>query len=288
MTWLIICMLLAASVGWLAYIVKKEKAKQKEMRNNHFQELEAMKELQKASLETAAANFDENVNLLSESYKREMERLMIENEEIRKNYRNGEEIITHQILENFKADIIRKTLISPDEMIIMPNIFIPEINGTRQIDHLVLLSTGIYVIETKPWKGHIVLGLTKMGSHKFSFLAELVDREKEETVVFDNDESGALTVKTYENPINQVQETAIILSNYLKDQDVTTWINTVVFFNDDEKEVHDWSDNSLVKRVSNPEQLQRFFLNELTSKNRIYGAFQLQNIKHLIENANYI
>lgn len=288
MTWLIICTLLAVSVAWLVYIVKKEKAKQKEMRNNHFQEVEAMKELQKASLETAAANFDEHVNLLSESYKREMEKLMIENEEIRKNYRNGEEIITHQILENFKADLIRKTLISPDEMIIMPNIFIPERNGARQIDHLVLLSTGIYVIETKPWKGHIILGLTKMGSHKFSFLAELVDREKEETVVFDKDESGALTVKTYENPINQVQETAILLSNYLKDQDITTWINTVVFFNADENEVHDWSDNSLVKRVSNPEQLQRFFLNELTSKNRIYGAFQLQNIKHLIETANYM
>ncbi len=289
MTWLIISTLLAASVAWLAYIVKKEKAKQKEMRNNHFQELEAIKELQKASMETAATKFDEKVMLLSESYQREIEKLLIENEDIRKNYRNQGEIITHQILENFKSDLIRKKIIPPDEMIIMANIFIPEENGnTRQIDHLVLLSTGIYVIETKHWKGHILLGLTRMGSHKFSFLAELVDSEKEETLVFDNDESGALTVKTNENPISQVQQAAVMLSNYLQSQDITTWINTLVFFNYDEKEVHDWSDNSIVKRITNKEQLQQFFINELTSKDRIYGAFQLQNIKHLIENANYM
>jgi Nuclease-related domain len=289
MTWLIISTLLAASVVWLVFIVKMEKAKQKELRNSHYQELAAIKELQKASMETAAAKFDEQAILLSESYKREIEKLMIENEDIRKNYRNQGEIITHQILENFKSEFIRKGSISPDEMIIMPNIFIPEENGsTRQIDHLVLLSTGIYLIETKHWKGHIVLGLTRRGSRKFSFLADLMDSEEEDTLIFDKTESGVLTVKTYENPIRQVQQTAVILSNYLKRQDIETWINTLVFFNYDEKEIHDWPDNSIVKQFTNKEQLQQFFINELTSRERIYGAFQLKNIKYLIESANYI
>jgi hypothetical protein len=289
MTWLIISTLLAASVAWLVYIVKMEKAKQKELRNSHYQELAAIKELQKASMETAAAKFDEQAILLSESYKREIEKLMIENEDIRKNYRNRGEIITHQILENFKSELIRKGSISPDEMMIMPNIFIPEENGSiRQIDHLVLLSTGIYLIETKHWKGHIVMGVTRRGSRKFSFLADLMDSEEEDTLIFDKTESGVLTVKTYENPIRQVQKTAVILSNYLKRQDIETWINTLVFFNYDEKEVHDWPDNSIVKQITNKEQLQQFFINELTSRERIYGAFQLKNIKYLIESANYI
>jgi hypothetical protein len=289
MTWLIISTLLAASVAWLAYIVKKEKAKQKEMRNNHFQELAAIKEIQKASMETAAANFDDQAIILSETYKSEIEKLMIENEDIRKNYRNQGEIITHQILENFKSDLISKRIVSPDEMIIMPNIYILDENGkTRQIDHLVLLPTGIYVIETKHWKGHIVMGLTRKGSHKFSFLADLLDSEKEETLIFDKGDSGALTVKTYENPISEVQQTAVILSTYLQSQDIKTWINTLVFFNYEKKEIHDWSDNSIVKRFTNKEQLQHFFINELTSQKRIYGAFQLKNIKHLIERANYI
>ncbi|MGM0866694.1 MAG: nuclease-related domain-containing protein [Bacillota bacterium] len=288
MTWLI-STLLAVSVAWLAYKVKKEKAKQKEMRNNHYEELSAIKELQKASMETSAAKFDEKVILMSETYKRKIEMLMIENEDIRKNYRNQGEIITHQMLENFKSDLISNQIISPDEMIIMPNIFIPEINGnSRQIDHLVLLSTGIYVVETRNWKGHIVMGLTREDSRKFSFLADLLDSEKEESLIFDKDESGALTLKTYENPISQVQQTAVILSNYLKSQDIETWVNILVFFNHDEKELHDWSDNSIVKRFTNSEQLQQFFINELTSQKRIYGAFQLNNIKHLIESANHI
>ena len=289
MIWLIISTLLAASVTWLAYLVKKEKLKHKELRNYYHQELEALKEIQKASMETAATQFDEQVMLMNDSYQREIEKLIIENEEIRKNYRNQGEILTHQILENFKADLISKKIIPPDEMIIMPNIFIPEGNGNaRQIDHLVLLSTGLYVIETKDWTGHIVLGLTRMGSHKFSFLAELVDSEKEESIVFNRDESGALNVITYENPICQIQQSAVILSNYLEGKDIPTWINPLLFFNDDEKEVHDWSDHSIVKRLTNKEQLQQFFINELTSKNRIYGAFQLNNIKHQIENAHYI
>jgi len=288
MIWLIISTLLAASVAWLTYIVKKEKAKQKEMRNDHYQELESLKEIQKASMETAATKYDEKIMGLSESYQREIEKLVIENEEIRKNYKNQGEIVTHQILENFKSDLIRKKIIPPDEMIIMPNIYIPDGNGTtRQIDHIILLSTGIYVIETKYWKGHIVLGLTRNNSQRFSFLADIVDSEKEETLIFGKSESGELTVKTYENPICQVQQTAVILSNYLQSQDIPSWINTLLFFNYDVKELHDWSDNSIVKRVANKEQLHQFFINELTSKNRIYGAFQLNNIKHLIENANY-
>src|ERR1700726_3999933 len=113
MIWLMISILLAASVAWLAYLVKKEKAKQKEMRNDHFQELAAMKEVQKASMETAAARFDEEVVLLSQSYKREIEKLMIENEEIRKNYRNQGEIITYQMLENLKSDFISERIVSP-------------------------------------------------------------------------------------------------------------------------------------------------------------------------------
>jgi hypothetical protein len=289
MIWLIISILLAAFVTWLAYLVKKEKASQKEMRNNHYEELAAMKELQKASLETAATRFDEDVIRLSESYKREIEKLMIENEDIRKNYRNQGEIITHQILENFKSNLLRDRAISPDEMILMPNIFIPEINGNlTQIDHIVLLPTGIYVIETKNWKGHIVMGLTSRSSHRFSFLAELLNSDKEETLIFDKEVSGSLTVKTYDNPISQVQETAVVLSNYLKRKDIETWINTLVFFNEDDKEVHDWSENSVVKRFTTQEQLQKFFINELTSQKRIYGAFQLKNIKDLIENAHYL
>lgn len=289
MIWLIISILLAASVIWLAFIVKKEKSNQKEMRNDHFQELAAMKELQKASLETAATKFDEDVIRLSESYKREIEKLMIENEDIRRNYRNQGEIITHQILENFKSNLIRDRILTPDEMILLPNIFIPDMNGnTVQIDHIVLLPTGIYVIESIDWKGHIVLGLTEKSSHRFAFLVELLNSEAEETLLFDKDDAGSLTVKTHDNPIGQVQQNAFILSGYLKRQNLDAWINTILFFNEEEKDVHDWSDNSVVKRFTNKEQLHKYFINELTSKNRIYGAFQLKNIKDLIESAHYL
>jgi hypothetical protein len=288
MVWFIISIFLAVLATWLTIKVKNEKTKQKEMRNSHYQELEAIKEIQKASMEAAAAAYDEKVLQISESYQHQIEKLMMENETIRKNYLNQGEILTHQILEHMKTTFIQERIILPDEMIIMPNIYIPEGNGKkRQIDHVILLPTGIYVIETKHWKGHIVLGLTRMGSHKFSFLANLLDDEKQEAVIFDKNKLGELTVKTCENPLGEIQNTTVILSNYLKSQEIKTWITPLLFFNHEESEVHDWSDNSIVTRICNKEQLQHFFFQELTTKERIYGAFQLKNIEHCMEIANY-
>lgn len=280
----------------VVYLIKKQiddknefTKKYEQITKKHEQDLIAHQELQKGKLEAAETMYREKIQLLSDSYQSEIEMLKFENEDIKRNYRNRGEIITHQILENLKADLIRNGRITPDEMIIMPNIFIPEKKGnTRQIDHLILLSTGLYIIETKHWKGHIVMGMTKKSSRKFSFLVDLLDSSKEESIVFDRTESGGLTVRTYGNPISQVQKTAAILSNYLKKKNISAWINTVVFFNYDNKEVHDWSENSKVKRLINKEQLITFFGSELMSQKPKLSAEELQTIKTIIEDSNYL
>lgn len=277
-------------VGCIALFILQIK-KNKKLGVRYEQEKAAIKEEQKAYLETAVTNYETVIETNEIKHQEEIKKLKRINEDIRKNYRNRGEIITHNLLNDLKDDFIRNNLLKYDEMIIMPNIFILDENkNSRQLDHLIILPQGLYLIETKHWKGHIVLGMTKDNcGTKFSFLPKILDSSKEETLVFDKDDSG-LIVKNYGNPLSQVSDSARILSNYINSElGRTVWINALVFFNYEKKHVvHDWSTNKKVTRVTSQTELDRFFRNEVTTKNRKYNATEINEIKVNLENANYI
>lgn len=277
-------------VGCIALFILQIK-KNKKLGMRYEQEKEAIKEENQAYLETAVTNYETVIETNEIKHQEEIKKLKRINEDIRKNYRNRGEIITHNLLNDLKDDFIRNNLLKYDEMIIMPNIFILDENkNSRQLDHLIILPQGLYLIETKHWKGHIVLGMTKDNcGTKFSFLPKILDSSKEETLVFDKDDSG-LIVKNYGNPLSQVSDSARILSNYINSElGRTVWINALVFFNYEKKHVvHDWSNNKKVTRVTSQTELDRFFRNEVTTKNRKYNATEINEIKVNLENANYI
>ncbi|MED4013278.1 nuclease-related domain-containing protein [Priestia aryabhattai] len=265
--------------------------KNKKLGMKYEQEKEETKEKNKAYLETAVANYETTIETNEIKYQEEIKKLKKENEDIRKNYRNRGEIITHKFLNRLKEELIHESLIELDEMIIMPNIFILDENrNSRQFDHLIILPQGLYIIETKHWKGHIVLGMTKDNcGTKFSFLPKILDSSKEETLVFDKDDSG-LIIKNYGNPLSQVSQSARLLSNYINSElGWKVWTNALVFFNYEKKQVvHDWSTNNIVTRVTSQTELNHFFRNEITTKNRKYNATEINEIKVNIESANYI
>ncbi|HDX9614903.1 TPA: NERD domain-containing protein, partial [Bacillus toyonensis] len=120
---------------------------------------------EKEKYETEVAEIQESINELNNYI-----------EDIQKYSRNSGEIITHQILSELKRTWVSNGALSETDMYIIPNVFIPfTYNGkvrTRQIDHLILLPVGIYVVETKYWRGKIVHGLTKKRAKNFSFLLD--------------------------------------------------------------------------------------------------------------------
>ncbi|MEP9408589.1 nuclease-related domain-containing protein [Peribacillus frigoritolerans] len=287
MIYTILSTLLAACIGWIAYLIKKKKElveKSSSIEEAHEQEIASTKEVLQTKVNT-------HLTTLKAKHQAEMEKLKLENEDLKNKTRNRGEILTHLILENLKEDLINKRILKEDEMIILPNIFIPEENGkTRQIDHLVLLPQGLYVIETKNWKGHIILGMTKKNSGKFSFLSDLLGSSKEETVIFKKEGSGISVNTNYGNPMGQTSGAAFMLKEYLKKKSVYVgWIDSIVFFNHDDKTLYDWSTNyPKVIRMAEKEELVQFFRNEITGKKRQYPALKLKEIKDHIESANYI
>lgn len=218
---------------------------------------------------------------------------------------NPGEIVTHQILEQLKREMIQEGVISNDEMIILPNVFIPyEEDGylkTRQIDHLVLLPTGFYVVETKYWRGKIVHGLTQENAQAFSFIADMMtssnqSSKKKHTLVFVPDQEfdeKKIQIRSYGNPTQQVMETAMTLKRYIHthlDRDI--FITPIVYFGypSDEKTqgVIDLSDNQTVPRLVGEAEIRQYFRDQLQMAEKKHSKEILKETKEGLENINYI
>ncbi|TYR80437.1 NERD domain-containing protein [Priestia megaterium] len=215
--------------------------------------------------------------------------------------RNREEITVHKILTTLKTALIHQGKINEDEMIILGNAFVPYSSNdqlhTRQIDHLVLMPTGIHIIETKCWQGKVLYGITKEKAKDFSFLLDSlfpnIDKNQEQTVVmvksqnYDNSEKlcSEMNVKTYGNPAEQITQTAQILKNYLQihNKEIPI-IQSIIYFACDHKtSVINYSSKANPKCFTSKEDLSVYFEKQLDEKNLTYTADELMAIKKIIE-----
>lgn len=240
------------------------------------------------SLNSAIENLTDNINNLQ------------------KYSRNTGEIVTHQLLTDVKTNMIQDNLISQEEMLILPNLFIPDDRKrglqTRQIDHLVLLPTGIYIVETKYWRGKIVHGLSNDHSGLFSFIPKMISNDnrssnKTHTLVFNpNQESNGsvINIKSYGNPEEQVMNTAMTLRRYIYQQfQHKMFITPIVYFGYPytQKEIEgvtDLSENKNVSRLVGEQQLSKYFQNQLQKEKRRHSINDIRKIKDNLENTNYI
>ncbi|MGE6592434.1 nuclease-related domain-containing protein [Bacillus mycoides] len=250
---------------------------------------------EKEKYETEVAEIQESINELNNYI-----------EDIQKYSRNSGEIITHQILSELKRTWVSNGALSETDMYIIPNVFIPfTYNGkvrTRQIDHLILLPVGIYVVETKYWRGKIIHGLTKKRAKDFSFLLDRIPNSKKDaqTLVFipsqSTDETGKLVntiqVRSYGEPTDQASKTAVTLNEYLNTH--LSWkvpyITPVVYFgypNQGNNGLIELANENKVNRFNTADKLKNFFRQELVKSPKL-NAVQLQEIRSIVEQVNYL
>lgn len=158
--------------------------------------------------------------------------------------RNRGEVITHEILDGLKESLINNQVIQKEDMIIMGNVFIPYYRDeklmSRQIDHLILSQSGIFIIETKFWKGKIIHGISKNNAGDMSIIVNNIfpdnKEDREETIIFEplkkNDENNReFKVISYDNPVNQVRNTASKLNEYINLKlNINKGVRTIVYF----------------------------------------------------------
>ncbi|WP_077325320.1 nuclease-related domain-containing protein [Virgibacillus siamensis] len=297
-------------LGCVWYIFRLKKNTTESQLNafeRHQQEIAAAQEDFKSSYHEQENEWQEKMAEFEQFYKKDIQILNTHISKLNKNIndlqrysRNHGEIVTHQILEHLKSELVQENMISSVEMYILPNLFIPfEENGnlkTRQMDHLVLLPTGFYVVETKYWQGKIVHGLTQENAGSFSFIADIMTSKnpstRKHTLVFVPDDEG-IQVKSYGNPTQQVMTTALTLRKYINTHfDRNPFITPVVYFgysSDKETDgVIDLSDNQNVPRLVGETEIRQYFRNQLRNEEKRHSKEELKEVKENLEGINYL
>lgn len=278
----------------------------------HQQEIAAAEEDFRSSYHEQENEWLEKMAELEHYYIRDIQTLNDHISKLNKNIvdlqrysRNAGEIITHRILEELKSELVEEGAVSPNEMVILPNLFIPyEEDGnlkTRQIDHLVLLPTGIYIVETKYWRGKIVHGLTRENAGSFSFIADMMASRNQQsahkhTLVFvpENEfDEKKIQVRSYGDPTQQVMKTAYTLREYIYEHfGRTNFITPIVYFGysseKDSDGVIDLSDNRNVPRLVGETDIRLYFRKQLIHEQRKHSEEILQQTKEGLERINYL
>ncbi|PQZ57223.1 chromosome segregation protein [Bacillus sp. MYb209] len=224
--------------------------------------------------------------------------------DLREYAKNGAEVNAHETLHYMKRGFVEQGIILEEEFHIIPNVFVRSnkyrdkrgINDNR-IQHLTLCKTGIYLLETKEWTGTLIHGLTRKNAGIYSFMIEEIGKyqhesEKEETFEFITDGTSlTLQVRNEVNPAYKAKKLAQTVYDYLEEVQVDIVkekVKPVVYFeNESGKEVIDLS-NEKLPRLKDREQIVAFFRNEILTGKVIYTAQELQKIRDMIGQMNYV
>ena len=122
---------------------------------------------------------------------------------------------------------------------IKQNVLIDTMDGNAEIDCLILYHNKIFAIEVKHWKGRLI-------EKDYGFIQEKTDRW-----------TGEKHIKSQRSPFKQLNRAVYLLKNMIPS---AVWINSVVFFDDDEFEgVDTLSSNVWFDDI---EQLTQYIIND--------------------------
>ncbi|MCY7775645.1 nuclease-related domain-containing protein, partial [Bacillus licheniformis] len=177
---------------------------------------------------------------------------------------------------------------------------------TRQIDHLVILPSDIYIIETKYWRGTVIHGINRKNAESiandFSFVFEQLfpkaNSDTEKTIIFmknsnidkDSEQKNSINISYYDNPRNQVMDTMYKLRNFLITyNNKFNYVEPIVYFGypeDKENRVIDYSTKDK-NRFTSKASLCEYFKNEVLKPAK-YTVDEIQQIKRIMQKVNYL
>ncbi|MCI2773850.1 NERD domain-containing protein [Staphylococcus petrasii] len=144
---------------------------------------------------------------------------------------NKGEQITADHLQLVLEDLKKQGLVSKYKVYNNLSIDGIENNSPRQIDHLVITTRGVFVIETKHWKGDIYYNFSEKDLNKYNLggLKEyLYDEETRNYKTFILDSSNYnLVFNSYGHPFKQVLTTA----KTVKEKFSLDFVNPIIYFN---------------------------------------------------------
>ncbi|WP_418952975.1 nuclease-related domain-containing protein [Staphylococcus pettenkoferi] len=157
----------------------------------------------------------------------------------------------------FKAFLESKIITKCD---LFNDLVVVDGNTIRQIDHLILTNRGIFIIETKHWRGDIYYNFSKEDLKKvelYGLSNYLYSPETNNyfTFVLTNTNNNLIFNK-YGHPFQQVRDAQNVITKVLNGQ----YINLIVYFNHPESNLHIGTKHRYIKCADSKDDLKRQLL----------------------------
>ncbi|GAB3061618.1 NERD domain-containing protein [Salinicoccus sesuvii] len=281
-------LLVIIAIAFLVYYLK-HRNKVNTLEKDYEKEKDNLVEKYESDNEAQRLEHKKEVSTLNENYHNETTLLNNKLSSLRQFTVDKGEYLTDLALIQLKERLVRSEKIRETDMYILSNVYLPSRNytNTRKIDHLVLTRTGIYLIDSKYWKGHILHGVSESNFEALPYIESFfdlleLDKSKEQTLIFEKSDDTNVSVNYYNDTIEETKVSAEKLKNIFKLQyDVVP----MIYFNPQDNgnySISNYSTDPSIKVLVGEEELENFFM-----KYVFHGRFQY-TVKDLDEIAEAI
>ena len=292
---LIVAVVIAFIFFVLFLIALNSKRKIKQQTEEEYQQKEqSIKASHEEALEKERIENKKTVTKQKEDYEATVNSKEREIDALKLFSKNHSEYVTDMRLIGIRERLVNEKRIRPEDMHIMANIFLPtnELIKIERISHLVLTRTGLYIIDSQLLKGHVYNGISGAQFSELPTMEQVfntleLDKGTPQTLVLDqNSDEKSLSFINYSDEIQQIQNVAGDLQSKLNTKYTPT---SILYFNpknEGDVTISNYAQNSNVKVLVGPEQLDEFF-NKFVFHGRIqYNVDDLQQIMEQIESFN--
>ncbi len=276
-------LLVILAIVFLVYYLK-HRNDINQVQNSYEEQKKSLVDEYESEREEEHLSHKKEVSTLNEKYHNETTLLNNKLSSLHQFTEDKGEYLTDLALIQLKEKLVREEKIRSTDMLILSNVFIPSRNytNTRKIDHLVLTRTGLYLIDSKYWGGHILHGVNENNFDELPYIESFfelldLDKKQEQTLIFDKADDQKVSVNHYNQVIDETKLSAEKLKNILKLQyDVVP----MIYFNPIDGgnySITNYSDDENLKVLVGKEDLEEFFLKYI-----FHGRFQY-TVKELAE-----
>ncbi|MGI8314399.1 hypothetical protein [Halobacillus mangrovi] len=277
-------------LGLLLVLLNKSKKHREELIEI---ETEAISDLDKVEQEFKQKD-NERDEKIKEEYEAKISDFKTYVHSIEEISKNSVDIQIHTLLTNLKEKLVREGVIKPLEMMVLSNVFLPMKTtegemSLNKINHIVLMRTGIYIIDNNEFDGNVLHGLTRGKAKEFSFLLDHLssteEDETEKTIIFENnnaDQTG-MNVYSVKNPVFNMMAGVDAFKQLLKGQVNDSSVIPILYFNHHNNSLINFSEMKTPYVFDDQAVLSKFFVRQLEKRNTVYSERELENLKIMIE-----
>lgn len=256
-------------------------------------EREALKRQHEEESEKSRLSYKKELAEQKDTYESQIKTKSAEIDSLKLFTKDKGEYLTDLTLINLKDKLVAEERIRPEDMHVLANIYLPgkRVKSTDKLDHVILTRTGIYVIDSNYWTGHLYHGISEMqfdGEPIFETVFNILelDPKSEQTICLDKAEDGSAQFKSYKHSIEELKLKAERLEKVFE---LPYPVTPIAYYNAEgvgSEHISNYSRDNSVKVLVGEKELEHFFEKFVFHGRFQYKVEELEEVRSAIEHLN--